>query len=171
MSRTVLLLRHATAARPSGVPDRLRPLTREGRGEAAAVGRGLAVRPASEAGWAVPALVLVSPSRRTQETLARAAEAGLRHGPVSIEPAIYEAEPETLLSLLSGLPDTAQSALLVGHNPGIAMLAGRLLRAETSVEVRPADLLVLQNPGDSWAALGQAACTLVWRQPPETPGS
>ena len=59
----LLVLRHAKADRPPGVADRDRPLAETGRKHAAAM------RDAMQRLGLAPDLVLVSPSRRTMQTL------------------------------------------------------------------------------------------------------
>jgi phosphohistidine phosphatase len=62
MGRTLVLLRHAKADRPNGVPDVDRPLTERGHADSALAGAWLVKH-----GY-VPDLVLASPSRRTRQT-------------------------------------------------------------------------------------------------------
>lgn len=61
-ARTLILLRHAKAQHPAGLPDLDRPLTDRGHADATAAGAWLASH-----GY-VPDLVLCSPARRTRQT-------------------------------------------------------------------------------------------------------
>ncbi len=74
----------------------------------------------------LPDLVLCSTAKRTRLTL---------HAVLSeleVEPAIefledlYLAAPGEMLDLVRSVPDTVETVLLVGHNPGTGMLAGAL---------------------------------------------
>lgn len=117
----LLLLRHAKSAWPAGVPDRLRPLGNRGRRDAPVAGHLLNQMSAID-------LALVSPAMRTQQTW-ELASAQLRKVPeVRFDERIYEADLGDLISLLLDIPDSADTVLLVGHNPGIEELALFLAR-------------------------------------------
>lgn len=117
--RTLVLLRHAKSDWPPGVPDLERPLNRRGRRDAPQVGRVLAEQAPLD-------LVVVSPARRTMDTV----EAVLSKLPIGLEPKVdprvYAADVPELLTVLSAVPPAAERVLLVGHNPGIEMLAAYL---------------------------------------------
>jgi phosphohistidine phosphatase len=132
--RQLLLLRHAKSAWDDAtMPDRDRPLNARGR-------RAVAVmREAMRDLGLVPDVVLVSTSRRTQETLELLEpwdEAPL------IEPmdSLYLANPIQLMAALHGVAETVRSVLLIGHNPGLhdlaVSLAGPLAMASGSEATR-----------------------------------
>lgn len=114
MTRTLLLLRHATAGMVPGAPDHERALTPAGRLEAAGAARAAAPYD--------PALVLCSSARRAQET---AQCLGLPTAP-TVEDELYLAPAEALLARLWQVPDHVAVVLVVGHNPGLARLATAL---------------------------------------------
>ncbi len=115
--RQLLLLRHAKSSRDDPrLADRDRPLSPRGHRDAAAM------RAAMRDLGLAPDLVLVSPSRRTLETLE-----GLEpwdEAPL-IEPAeaLYLAGPAQLLAVLHEVAETVRSVLLIAHNPGLHELA------------------------------------------------
>ncbi|WP_018870443.1 MULTISPECIES: histidine phosphatase family protein [unclassified Thioalkalivibrio] len=118
----LVLLRHAQSEDPSAFdgPDRDRPLTREGEASAAAMARALVPL------LAEPARVWVSPWHRAAQTAAPLARA-------------LACEAETVDCLRPGqlvgpeLQERLQtekdggSIVLVGHEPDLSRLAGRLL--------------------------------------------
>ena len=115
--RTLLLLRHAKSDYPAGVPDHDRPLNERGRRDAPVAGRWLTAHaPALD-------LVLVSSARRAQQTWQLASADLDVPGVVRTEPRVYEASVSILLNVVRSIPETVQSALLVGHNPGLEELA------------------------------------------------
>ena len=132
--RQLLLLRHAKSAWDDAMmPDRDRPLNARGRRSAAVM------RQAMRDLGLVPDVVLVSTSRRTQETLELLEpwdEAPL------IEPmdSLYLANPIQLMAALHGVAETVRSVLLIGHNPGLhdlaVSLAGPLAMASGSEATR-----------------------------------
>ncbi len=115
--RRLLLLRHAKAANDSGGGDSERPLTERGLRDATLMGRYLA-----REGFA-PDTAVVSSARRTRETLD-----AVRHElpgamTVFVEPRLYLAEAPTLMDHLRRTPETTQTLLAIGHNPGYQDLA------------------------------------------------
>jgi phosphohistidine phosphatase len=152
----LLLLRHAKSSRDDAtLPDRDRPLNKRGFRAAAAI-RG-AMR---ELGLA-PDVVLVSPARRTQETLA--ALEPWDDTPL-IEPTetLYLASANHLLAVLRGVSETVRSLLLIGHNPGMhelaVMLAGPRAQSGSGAAVtRLAE-------GFPTGTLAEFAIAVPWRQ-------
>ena len=117
----LLLLRHAKSSwDDKTLADRDRPLNPRGQRTAASM-RGVL----RELGLA-PDLVLVSPARRTQQTLE--ALEPWDEAPL-IEPvdALYLATAAQMLSVLHAVPETVRSTMLIGHNPGLHDLAVLLL--------------------------------------------
>jgi phosphohistidine phosphatase len=113
----LLLLRHAKSSwDDAALPDRDRPLNKRGRRSVAAMREAM-----RDLGLA-PDMVLVSPARRTQETLAKLEP--WDDTPL-IEPmeALYLASAKELLGVLHDVNETVRSVLLIGHNPGMHELA------------------------------------------------
>ncbi len=115
--RQLLLLRHAKSARDDvGLSDHARPLDGAGLKAASAMRRAM-----RELGLA-PDMVLVSPAKRTMETL-EALEPWDETPLVEPMDALYLAESPQILSLLRAVPETVRSVMVVGHNPGLHDLA------------------------------------------------
>ena len=72
--------------------------------------------------------ILASPAARVIETLNEVAQGYGGAVPTRQDERIYLAAPQTLLALVRGADDSNGSVLLVGHNPGLAMLALQLGR-------------------------------------------
>jgi phosphohistidine phosphatase len=119
----LLLLRHAKSSWDDAtLPDRDRPLNKRGR---RAIG---AMRGAMRELGLSPDVVLVSPARRTQETLA-ALEPWDDTPLVESMETLYLASAGQLLAILHGMSETVRSLLLIGHNPGMHELAVKLAAA------------------------------------------
>ncbi len=117
----LLLLRHAKSSWDDAkLPDRERPLNNRGR---RAIG---AMRTAMRQLGLEPDLVLVSPSRRTLETL-DGLEPWAETPLIETVETIYLASTEELFRVLHGVPETVRSVLLIGHNPGLHELSVQLL--------------------------------------------
>lgn len=120
--KTLLLLRHAKSSWDDpGVSDAERPLTGRGQKAAARMGRLLAERGLS------PDLILCSTARRARETCDGVAPALASDPDLHFEKQLYLADPATLLRLVQHLPDGAEAALVIGHNPGLERFAARLV--------------------------------------------
>jgi len=109
----LILWRHAEAA--PGDPDSARPLTDEGRAQAALVARWLGARLPRDL------RLIASPARRAQET-ARA----LGRSFETIEGLAPGSDATTMLRI-AGWPDAQQPVMVVGHQPTLGELASRLL--------------------------------------------
>ncbi|WP_230530802.1 SixA phosphatase family protein [Microvirga roseola] len=149
----LLLLRHAKAAWPSGVPDVDRPLA--GRGRDAAVLMGAYLK---EQGLK-PDLALVSPARRTQDTW-DLVQPILGEVEAQLDGRIYEAPVARLLKVLQEVEPGIRTLLMIGHNPGFEDLAALLIAGgDTDGLLRlgrkypTAGLAVIDFPQESWAAI------------------
>jgi phosphohistidine phosphatase len=150
MDRTLVLLRHAKADRPNGVPDVDRPLTERGHADAAAAGAWLVKH-----GY-IPDLVLCSPSRRTRQTWhsVAVALAGAGSPTVHYERPFYDGTAQDMLGLVQGIENEHQIVLLVGHNPTISHLS-ELLDPDGDADsdgLRTAGIAIHQATGD-WSKL------------------
>jgi phosphohistidine phosphatase len=147
-ARTLVLLRHAKAERPDGLPDQDRPLTDRGHADAAAAGAWLL------ASGHVPGLVLCSPARRTRQTWHSVAIAlgGAGSPTVQYERDLYDGDAEAALQIIAAAKE-AQSILLIGHNPTISQLSVLLDAAgqADSDGLRTSGIAVHELPGD-WQA-------------------
>ncbi len=120
--RTLVILRHAKADRPSGVADAERPLTERGHADAGAAGAWLAAR-----GYR-PDLVICSPAKRTRQTwhgVALALGAGTAPT-VRYEPRVYRSGHLDLIKLLRSTEPDVGTVLIIGHYPTMSLLSAAL---------------------------------------------
>jgi phosphohistidine phosphatase len=164
--RRLVLLRHAKSDWPD-VADDERPLAKRGRRDAPAVGRWLAT-----SGY-VPDAVVCSTARRARETweLASAGLAAAAPGAspaVRYEPRVYRATVLSLLMLVREFDPGWCTAMIVGHNPGLAELTVGLAVADTGAPYAfpTAAVAVLDLPG-SWADAAPGEARLVAFTVPE----
>jgi phosphohistidine phosphatase len=147
--RTLILMRHAKAEHVQGRPDRERGLAPRGRGDARAV--GVWISDPSHA--AVLDLVLCSTSQRTRQTLEVVFAGGASAKDTRFDERIYDASAASLLDLLREVPDSVNSVLMIGHAPGIPVLATALAHDE-SASTDVIDRLSLGFPTSALAVLG-----------------
>lgn len=121
--RTLVLLRHAEAARaPEPGADHARELTPRGREQAREAARQLL----GEHGPFEH--ILVSSAERARATAAIiAGVAGIDPAAAEYTGDLYEADPYEILVRLRQTREAIHNLLVIGHNPGLEILAGWLL--------------------------------------------
>jgi len=147
--RTLTLVRHAKAEHMRGKPDHDRELSPRGRKDAHAIGVWL-----SDSSHAVVLdLALCSTSERTRQTLDGIRAGGASANDTHFDERIYEASAAGLLEVLREVPDSVNTVLLIGHAPGIPVLATSLAHNDSgSTDVM--DRLSLGFPTSGLAVLG-----------------
>jgi phosphohistidine phosphatase len=170
MTRRLVVMRHAKSAYPAGVGDHDRPLAPRGVADARAAGHWL------RANVGIPDHVVVSSARRARGTWTLvAAELGYigaagyevdADGPLTVDPRVYDATTDALLGVLRELPGRAQTAVIVGHNPGVEDLVSILTRDAAKDAARAiatkyptSGIAVLEVEGD-WAGLAPRSAYL-----------
>lgn len=159
---TLYLLRHAKSSWDlPDLPDHDRPLAPRGVRACALIATHLREREIA------PELVVCSTAVRTRETLAGIAGGFARPPRIEYEDATYDASTATLLALLRELPGepVPDSAMLIGHQPGIGGLALTLAacgarRADLEAKFPTAALATLDFAG-RWADLEPGSARLV----------
>jgi len=158
--RRLHLLRHAKSSWDDpALRDRDRPLAPRGVKAATRIAR-----------WAQnhdvrPQLVVSSTAVRAQETL-QGVLPGLGDPEIWNEVALYSAGADMLLDRVRALPDEADEAMLVGHNPGLRNLLLLLaehgeLREHAEAKVPTGALATLEADVESWSQLEPGGARLV----------
>jgi phosphohistidine phosphatase len=148
---TLIVLRHAKSDWTGDEGDLVRPLAKRGRRQ----GR-------ESARWIVANveridLAVVSPAVRTQRTWDLVAEELENPPTAQIDDRIYGASAGALVEVVQGLPASAATVVLIGHNPGLEELVA-LLTGDW-VPMRTSAVAVIDVPG-SWARTGDGSATL-----------
>ena len=118
--KRLILTRHAKSAWNDPLtPDHDRPLNDRGKAAAADLGQWLASR------GHLPGEVLCSDALRTRETWSGIAPALPGTPVLELKPALYHAGPDVMLAVLRHA--RFDCVLMIGHNPGIAEFASRLV--------------------------------------------
>lgn len=155
--KRLFVLRHAEAVPKDTEEDVDRVLSARGRGQMERVARHL-----RDAGIR-PDEALVSPAARTRETweLTRLGDV-----PARFDRRIYEATPDDLLAVLRDAEADANSAILVGHNPGLHELVRQLVGSDRPASLRQladfptACLASLDLGAESWRDVSWRGATL-----------
>lgn len=119
MQRQLILLRHAKAATLPDGNDFDRPLTPRGTDDVSVLAQWLAQQP-----FALSA-AYVSSAARTQQTWQQLQLGWQPKAPVAEHTldGLYLASAGDFLDTLQRLPDAQQSVMVIGHNPGLHVLA------------------------------------------------
>lgn len=118
--KRLILTRHAKSSWDDPMtPDHDRPLNERGKAAAADLGQWLASRDY------VPGEVLCSDALRTRKTFSGIAPALPGTPVLELKPALYHAGPDVMMAVLRHA--TADTVMMIGHNPGIAEFAARLV--------------------------------------------
>ncbi|MBA3667284.1 MAG: histidine phosphatase family protein [Sphingomonas sp.] len=148
--KRLILLRHAKAEADSPGGDFERPLSARGRKDALRMGEEI-----RRLGLNFD-LVLASPARRVAETVEALGELVPR-----FDPRLYNASTGQLLNLVREIEDHVGSLLLVGHNPGIELLAARLAASERIGDYPTGALAETELTIDQWREAGKASGRLI----------
>ncbi|NIP80235.1 MAG: histidine phosphatase family protein [Gemmatimonadetes bacterium] len=160
--RTLYLLRHAKSSWDQPLEDRDRPLAPRGRRAA----RAMAEYMKREA--LVPDRVLCSPTTRTRQTWEIVAPILGTTLPVSYHDEIYEGGPGDVLDLVRREGNAEAALLVVGHNPGLELLAEHLAGRDTGEHLErlrekfpTAALAALELPAGPWSQVEYGAAKLI----------
>lgn len=141
--KTLFILRHAKSSwdHPE-LSDFERPLN--GRGKKAAPFMGELMYEKS----LIPKFILSSPARRAKQTAKLVNASGEIEAEIEFDSRIYGASTNSLMHIVSDLPDDYSSAMIVGHNPGFEGLV-EILNGEHH-RMPTAALAVIELKVDSW---------------------
>lgn len=96
--------------------------------------------------------LIASPSVRTIETSRIVRDVMLHHiKSSSVQERIYDASLDTLLGVISGVPNSVDTLMLIGHNPGLEELAEHFVGR--SIHMRTSDLILLYFDSDTWQTI------------------
>ena len=159
--RTVYLLRHGKSSwSEAALSDIDRPLAPRGERASRRIARYMRRQKIR------PALVLCSPSLRTRQTLEGIRPSLGKSCAVELVPELYAATERELLERLRSIPNTIDSVLIIGHNPGLQRLGlvlasrgGKLRRLEERFPTGALATLILGT--ENWDALVAGAGELV----------
>lgn len=152
------ILRHAKSAwGTNAASDFQRPLAKRGVRNARQMGKWMAERAM------IPECILSSPALRAWQTVTPVCtQLGIDETGIEFNSALYLADVNTLLSCIRQVPETYQSILLVGHNPGLEDLVSWLTGGEAPLfdngKLLPTATLAVFTNKVSWEQLdaGQA---------------
>ena len=145
--KTLLILRHAKTQPDAPNGDHARQLTERGHQDAAKMASYI------QRQIGTPDAIATSDARRAVQTAEIVADGVGFSTPLTVEPRIYAAAPDTLLDVVRALPGDADRVILVGHNPGFEELAEALSSDNEAVRLPTSAFARLEFDVSQWSAL------------------
>jgi phosphohistidine phosphatase len=147
-------MRHAKSSwAEADLADFDRPLNERGKRNALFMGNVM-----HENDYA-PDIILSSPAVRARETALLVKEGGKLNSELQFDDRIYEASPQTLIQIVSGISDRYSSAMLIGHNPGIE---GFIRSLTGTLEPMPtASIAAIELNAASWSGVAANSSRVV----------
>ena len=148
--KTIYLIRHAESPWKKGEPDMNRTLSKKGKKDAITLSKQLLLK---------PDLIISSPAIRTKQTIIYfAKELNYDLNKIDFEINIYEAPLSNLIKKVNLIDNNNNTTLLIGHNPGITLLAN-YLTGDSLSPVEPCTTIKIELEIDNWneiiAGIGQ----------------
>lgn len=153
--RELLLLRHAKSNwKDDTLADLERPLADKGKKSLCKIAHWLQEQAL------IPDLILISPAKRTRQTLKRLKLP--KNIPTEIHTELYMANLETFKKLLSGVPSQYERVLIIGHNPGLESLMHFLSQKQPNLPSKlfPTASLAHFVMPHHWQSLSQGSARL-----------
>ncbi len=112
-----------------------------------------------------PDLIVSSPAVRAKETTDSIIDAAGFNGPYQVDDRLYATGPDTYMSVIQELPQSADKVFIVGHNPVIEETISLLClgNPETSIVRMPtAAIACLEAEADDWRITDPGSFLLSW---------
>ncbi len=160
--KILTLLRHAKSGWNDPVErDFDRPLNRRGRKAAQTVGREMKNQALTFD------KILASPAVRVVETLSELSDGYGRPLEPEYDERVYLASLNSLLDLIRSTGEETERLLIVGHNPGLELLALHLsrkdeagMRDEVKIKYPTATLAEIRLPVNAWSEVEEGSGTI-----------
>lgn len=148
--KTIYVVRHARAhSKAAGSSDIERTLTDEGRRDARLIGSRLRDKNI------LPDLIISSAAKRTLDTAyILADEMHYPRSAIDVRKSLYDIEFEDLLDILSGIDDSYESVMFVGHNPPMSTMSDYLTRYGVG-NLLPGSVFCCEFKVDTWKAISK----------------
>jgi phosphohistidine phosphatase len=157
--KKLLLIRHAEAESNAANGDFERSLSAKGKTDVTQLAQRLKIENL------LPQHIVSSPALRTTQT-ANILVQELQLPQPQFKPDIYEASEKTLLQAVNRLPDSADFAALIGHNPGLSYL---LLKLTGKVRDVPpcTSVVVVFEDADYWQEVSHDSGVITYYSTPQ----
>lgn len=160
--KTLYFFRHAKSSwEDSQLHDFDRPLNERGRRDAPRMGQILSQKQPKPAHW------ISSPARRAWDTAALVAQQlGVAVDDINRIAELYEASPDEILHVIRSQPDSAQSMIVFGHNPGLTEIASALCNYDFE-NIPTSGIACIRFAAERWQEIGPITGELVFFEYPK----
>ena len=148
--KTLYVVRHAKSSwADPGQEDFDRPLNDRGKRDAPRMGKRLKEKEIN------PDIMLSSPAKRALATCKRISDVlNYPKEKIKTENDLYHATDDTILSVVQGLKDKHNTAMIFGHNPGLTDFVNSLMSEEKRIENIPTcGVVAFQLNIEQWSQL------------------
>jgi len=159
--KTLYLMRHAKSSRDNEtLADFDRPLSKSGKLDAAVTGQLMFQK------GVLPEEIFSSSAERSLETARYfCPEINFSYEKVKRKTNLYAASPRDMLAVIKGIPETVQSVLLLGHNPGLTDLLNYLTGLLIG-KIPTSGIVELLYSRNSWMDIEISSCQIgFWEHP------
>jgi phosphohistidine phosphatase len=159
--KIIYLIRHAKSSWANvGQTDFDRPLNERYKMDAPIMGRGLLERKE------IPDLVYCSTAKRARKTCKKIiTEVGIPNSLIQFEEDLYHASYKDILNRIGETNNKHQSIYVIGHNPGLSVLASML--TDDSVEMVTCSIVKIKFDCDDWHEVFSNTGELVYHDYPK----
>lgn len=160
-----MLMRHAKSSHDdAALYDIDRPLNKRGYQDAHLMGKFL------KKSIGQPDLIISSPAVRAKETTDNVIDAAEINTHYQVDNRLYATGPDTYLTVIQELPQTAEKVLIIGHNPILEETVSLLClgNPETSImRMVTSTLACLEAEADDWRITAPGSFLLSWMMVPK----
>ena len=152
--KRVYIIRHAKSSwKDVELDDFDRPLNKRGKNNAPLMGSRLKKKKIN------PDMIISSPALRAKTTAKVIAQKTKYIQKIVYDKNIYEAMPNTLHKILTKQDDQHEVVFLIGHNPGLNMLAGKYVDFYENIPT--CGILEIEFDCERWISIDEENATLV----------
>jgi phosphohistidine phosphatase len=145
--KTLYIVRHAKSSWADPIAsDFERGLNDRGKRDAPRMGNRLKEREIH------PDVVISSPAKRALSTAKRISEViKYKKERIKVEPRLYHADEDTILSVVQDINDNHNDAMIFGHNPGLTDFVNAISSEEVNIDNVPTcGIVAFTLPVESW---------------------
>ena len=158
--KTLVLCRHAKSDWPSDMDDLDRPLKGRGEKDARRLGKLL-----HEHDF-LPDLIVSSPANRALSTARIIAESTHYPSEIKVNRSVYFEGVGSLIRVIEGLPNDADTVLIFGHNPTMEQAVSFILKVDTPFAMPTSGMVCIESYITDWSRFQSQLPALRWIQVP-----
>jgi len=166
---TLSIVRHAKSSwDDTTLRDIDRPLNERGKQQAQRLGNWL------EESAIAPGLIICSTAKRVRQTLKKLQSNWHSDAELNIESRLYLASPNTIVSLLAEKGADHSHIMIIGHNPGLHILADKLVDTGDKDDLAllgekypTGTFCSINSKTDKWKKIGKSSGELIYLATPK----